>query len=29
MASNRKDTWIDYIKLTERIGDMPVVGATV
>jgi hypothetical protein len=26
---SRKDTYIDYIKLTEQIGDMPVIGAAV
>ncbi len=26
---SRKDTYIDYIKLTEQIGEMPVIGAAV
>ena len=25
----RKDTYLDYIKLTEQIGDMPAIGAAV
>jgi ketosteroid isomerase-like protein len=25
----RKDTYLDYIKLTEQIGEMPVIGAPV
>ncbi len=24
----RKDTYLDYIKLTEQIGEMPVIGVT-
>jgi ketosteroid isomerase-like protein len=25
----RKDTYLDYIKLTEQIGEMPAIGAAV
>lgn len=25
----RKDTYVDYIKLTEQIGEMPTIGAAI
>jgi hypothetical protein len=25
----RKDTYLDYIKLTEQIGEMPTISAAV